>query len=142
MRSFIVLVCLMMSSISVVHAADQSCLYVDTSFTIDSHDNDCRFAPDDDSVCRFQASYSIASECRKEIEVFYVCQAVLEFSPKGLFSRPLRGSSETVGSVVMHDGRVKGVAKMLWKPTSAVKDVRVTHVNCYATETYPVDEQK
>ena len=123
-------------------AADKSCQYSDTTFDVVSYDKQCSPQNSHAADCSFQISYTIASDCMKALEVFYVCQAAIEYSTDDFFTKPAKVHTDKIGSVVIHDGKGEGVVKMHWQPVNPVVNVKITQANCHVTDTYPLDAQK
>lgn len=122
-------------------AADKPCQYTETSLDVGIYEKKCSFNNSDDSDCSFQISYTVSSDCMRPLEVFYACQAVIEFSPAGFFSTAAKARTDKIGSVVIRDGKGAGTIRMHWKPLNAAENIKITQANCYVTETYPLDAQ-
>lgn len=123
-------------------AADKSCQYSDTTFDVGNYDKQCSSQNNHDADCSFQIRYTISSDCMKALEVFYLCQAAIEYSTDGFFTRPAKVRTDKIGSVVIHDGKGDGAVTMHWTPINAAANVKITQANCHVTETYPLDDQK
>jgi hypothetical protein len=142
MKLLILFVSFILISIKIASASDLSCQYTDASIVVDNCDKECRSKDNGNETCKFNIKHNVMSECEKDVEIFYSCQVFIEYSPDGLFSQSIRTSTNAVGSVVAHAGKGNGTVNVLWDSIIPVKNVKVTKVNCYPTDTYPIDEQK
>lgn len=142
MKLLIVLVFFLVVTAAVAQAADNSCSYTEAAITVHEYTADCVSKPDGRPICRFPLKFSVTSDCRKDLEVFYVCRVSIEYDPGGWFSSPVATSANTIGSVVIHDGAGEGTLKIPWEPIIPAANVKPVQASCYPTEIYPVDEQK
>ena len=142
MKPLILLVICTVGSTTAVLAADTPCYYNETSIIVNKYDALCTPKDNGNSSCRIPMAFSVISDCRKDAEIFYLCRTSIEYSTGGMFSSIVRTSTDTIGSVVIHDGKGDGTLNILWESLVPVKNIKVTQLTCYPTDLYPIEEQR